>query len=154
MRAAAAATGYAARDGLEGLRLEVTERVALQADDAVVGDLRRLSDLGVRLALDDFGTGYASLLHVRRLPIDELKIDGSFVNGLGVDPDDTAIVRAVTALAGSLGLDTVAEGVERAEQLPLLRELGCRHAQGYLLGRPMEEAELTRRLDAAASARA
>jgi diguanylate cyclase (GGDEF)-like protein/PAS domain S-box-containing protein len=148
IQAAAAAAGYGSRDPLEGLRLEVTERVALEADDDVVADLRRLTDQGIRLSLDDFGTGYASLLHVRRLPVDELKIDGSFVAGLGTDPDDTAIIRGVSALAASLALGTVAEGVERAHQPPLLHELGCRRAQGYLLGAPMDARELERLLDA------
>ncbi len=148
--AATHAAGYPRGTALEGLWLEVTERVALEADDDVVADLEELRGLGVRLALDDFGTGYASLRHVRRLPVDELKIDRSFVDGLGRDPDDTAIVRAVTALATSLGLRTIAEGVETEEQLVALRDLGCESGQGYLLGRPVPLAELLALLEKSA----
>jgi CheY-like chemotaxis protein len=95
-----------------------------------------LASLGVSLSIDDFGTGYSSLACLKRFPLDELKIDKSFVEGLGTDDDDTAIVAAVVAMAHALQLCVVAEGVETDLQLERLRTLGCEQAQGYLLGRP------------------
>ena len=90
----------------------------------------------MRIALDDFGTGYSSLTYLQRFPVDELKIDISFVSGLGKDPEDDVIVAAIVAMAQKLGLDTVAEGVETIEQMDTLRTLGCTIAQGYLVARP------------------
>ena len=117
------------------LVLEVTESALL--DRRVDGgDLRRLDALGVRIALDDFGTGYSSLTHLRDLPVKVLKLDRSFISNLGREPGATAIVRAVVELARSLGLHTVAEGVETEEQAELLQSFGCDSAQGYLFGRP------------------
>jgi len=107
----------------------------LDAGGASVATLERLKELGVRLAIDDFGTGHSSLTWLRRLPADFLKVDRTFVAGLGTDPGDTAIVRAVLNLGQALGLSTVAEGVETPEQLAALRELGCDWAQGYHLAR-------------------
>ncbi|HKN40988.1 MAG TPA: EAL domain-containing protein, partial [Acidimicrobiia bacterium] len=127
-----------ARSGADASHLcfEVTENTLLDAGGASVATLERLKELGVRLAIDDFGTGHSSLTWLRRLPADFLKVDRTFVAGLGTDPGDTAIVRAVLNLGQALGLSTVAEGVETPEQLAALRELGCDWAQGYHLARP------------------
>ncbi len=130
--------GLLERHGLSAHRLvlEVTESALL--DRRVDGsDLRRLDSLGVRIALDDFGTGYSSLTHLRDLPVKVLKLDRSFIGDLGRDPGSTAIVRAVVQLARSLGLHTVAEGVELEDQAELLKSFGCDSAQGYYFGRPI-----------------
>jgi len=119
------------------LVLELTETALLERG-AVAGDtLAHLVDLGVRFYLDDFGTGYSSLGYLDRFPIAGLKIDRSFVDGLGVHAEKTPIVKAILRMTEALGLDTVAEGVEREDQLAELRELGCTSAQGYLFARPM-----------------
>ncbi len=120
----------------ELLCLEMTERVLIDADDTVMDNLRRLSRKGVRLAIDDFGTGYSSLAYLQQFPIDTLKIDRTFVAGLGHAPRDEAIVGAVTALGQALNLTVVAEGVETARQLQELRRLRCSRAQGFFLARP------------------
>jgi diguanylate cyclase (GGDEF)-like protein len=128
------------------LQLELTER-SLICDLAVAGDVvGRLHELGVRLSVDDFGTGYSSFSRLRDLHIDELKIDRSFVTDMAQDGQGLAIVRSAIDLAHNLGLDVVAEGVERPETLAELRELGCDAAQGFLLGRPVPAEELTARL--------
>jgi len=101
-----------------------------------------LHALGVRLAIDDFGTGLSSLGYLKNLPVDVLKIDKSFVSGMLGDVTDTLIVRAVVDLAASLGLDTVAERVEDTATLRRLAELGCSHAQGYVISRPMPAAQV------------
>jgi EAL domain-containing protein (putative c-di-GMP-specific phosphodiesterase class I) len=99
--------------------------------------LGRLKTLGVKLVVDDFGTGYSSLSYLRRFPVDLLKVDRSFVDGLGSDPGDSAIVTAIVTLAHTLGLQAVAEGVESEEQLSELRRLGCDTAQGFYFARPV-----------------
>jgi EAL domain-containing protein (putative c-di-GMP-specific phosphodiesterase class I) len=104
---------------------------------ATVATLRRLKGLGVRIAIDDFGTGYSSLSYLQRFPVDLLKIDKTFVDGLGRDPEASTIVRAVIGLADALGLQAVAEGVERVEQLGQLRALGCELGQGYHFAKPL-----------------
>jgi diguanylate cyclase (GGDEF)-like protein len=120
----------------EALCLEVTETVLINDVAAGLSILRDLSTIGVRLSIDDFGTGYSSLSYLKQLPVDELKIDQSFVAGLGTDPNDTAIVAAVIAMAQALDVAVVAEGVETTDQLDQLRTLGCEQAQGYLFARP------------------
>ena len=124
----------------ENLVLELTESAMLQDDH---GLLRRLSELGVRLAIDDFGTGYSSLSYLARFPIDILKIDRSFIAELGTDGEDTALVRSVIQLAAAMKLCTVAEGIERPEQLDRVRQLGCQSGQGFLFARPMNAIRAT-----------
>jgi diguanylate cyclase (GGDEF)-like protein/PAS domain S-box-containing protein len=119
------------------LEVEVTETVFLGRGSEVVGQaLQTLSAEGVRIALDDFGTGYASLSHLKKFPVDVIKIDQSFVRDLTNNPDDAAILMAVLALGRSLGLTTVAEGIETAAQARFLQAHGCNQGQGYLFGRP------------------
>ncbi len=118
------------------LELEITENTLLEDADACARSLRELKALGVRLVLDDFGTGYSSLSSLRQLTIDALKIDRSFVEGLGRDGEDGAIVNAVLSMADALDVGVTAEGVETDDQLARLREQGCEFAQGFLFGRP------------------
>jgi diguanylate cyclase (GGDEF)-like protein len=118
------------------LGIEITETVLMQDLDTTTHTLFRLKDMGVRISIDDFGTGYSSLSYLKRFPIDELKIDRSFVAGLNDDADNLAIVRTIIALGKALKLDVVAEGVETEAQLEFLRAMGCDRAQGFLLGRP------------------
>ena len=126
------------------LVLEITESVLMQNVTAAIDQLTRLKQLGVRIALDDFGTGYSSLSHVHRFPIDILKIDRSFIDGLKKN-DGSELVRAIISLANALDLDVVAEGIEKIEQLAHLQRLGCAYGQGYYFGKP-ESAETTRQL--------
>jgi diguanylate cyclase (GGDEF)-like protein/PAS domain S-box-containing protein len=126
--------------------LEITESVLMRDAEDALGVLNELKALGVRISIDDFGTGYSSLTYLKRFPVDVLKIDRSFVDGLGTDVDDLAIVQATLALATSLGIDTIAEGVETEAQRDVLQDLGCRRAQGYLFGRPGPGPELESRL--------
>jgi diguanylate cyclase (GGDEF)-like protein len=119
------------------LELELTESVIMDSAERSIVALESLKDLGVRLAIDDFGTGYSSLSYLKRFPLDKLKIDQSFVAGMTMDANDRAITTAVVAMAHSLGLEVLAEGVETAQQLDMLRALGCETVQGYWLGRPV-----------------
>lgn len=119
------------------LCLEMTERMLIDADEAVVADLHRLTAAGVQIALDDFGTGYASLSYLQRFPVSTLKIDRSFVTGVGETATDTAIVASIVALAKALDLDVVAEGVETVEQLAQLRAHHCAKAQGFYFAPPL-----------------
>jgi EAL domain-containing protein (putative c-di-GMP-specific phosphodiesterase class I) len=127
------------RSGIDSGRLsmEITESLALNDSAETGGLLRRLRELGIRIAVDDFGTGYSSLAYLRRLPIDRIKIDRAFVEGVGTDPEATAVVRTIVELARSLRLGTVAEGIETEIQAHAIAELGCDLGQGFLLGRPM-----------------
>ena len=120
------------------VEVELTEGLMMEDTDAAQTELRRLKDIGLRISIDDFGTGYSCLSYLRRFPIDVLKIDRSFVAEIGGHQDGEKIIVAIISLARSLGLDTVAEGVERTEQLDFLMENGCYVAQGYLFGKPME----------------
>ena len=124
------------------LYFELTETALLREPDVALAALDALKDLGVGLAIDDFGTGYSSLSYLRTLPVDAVKIDHSFVQGLGVDRRDDSIVDAIIAMARSFGIVTVAEGVETDAQLERLADLGCDFVQGYLLARPGEADEL------------
>jgi len=126
------------------LEIEITESVLMQNVDENIALLRQLSDLGVRIAIDDFGTGYSSFAYLRRLKIDTLKIDRSFIKEITAQAADVAIVRAIIALGHSLGVEVVAEGVETPGQRDLLRELGCDEYQGYLTSAPLPAAEFVR----------
>jgi EAL domain-containing protein (putative c-di-GMP-specific phosphodiesterase class I) len=147
----------AVRSALDGsgvspdrLSLEITESAMLTDSAIVAAVLRDLKRLGVRLAVDDFGVGHASLRRLRALlPLDTLKIDKSFVDGMVSHPADAAIVEAVVRLAHALGLDAVAEGVETPEQAELLRALNCQTAQGYHFGRPLDAPDITQLLGVA-----
>ena len=121
----------------EHLQLEMTESVLMDDAAATITVLQSLKALGVRLGIDDFGTGYSSLAYLRRFPVDVIKIDRSFVNGLGNDLEDSAVVAAIASLADTLGLGTVAEGVETPLQRDCLLALGCTRAQGFLFARPV-----------------
>jgi EAL domain-containing protein (putative c-di-GMP-specific phosphodiesterase class I) len=120
----------------------------MEEPDEALETLRRLRRLGVHMAIDDFGTGYSSLSYLKRLPVDVLKIDRSFVEGIASDADDEAIAHAVIALARSLRLDVVAEGIETSEQLQTLHRLGCTRGQGFLFGQPVPSATLAAALTA------
>ncbi|MFC5186224.1 putative bifunctional diguanylate cyclase/phosphodiesterase [Actinomadura harenae] len=125
------------------LQLEITERVLTGEPASGSGTVAALTDLGVALSLDDFGTGYSSLVRLKRLPIEEVKIDSSFVHRLTASPDDAVIVRSVVELVGTLGLRSVAEGVEDGQTAALLREMGCDAAQGWHFARPMDAVRAT-----------
>ena len=122
--------------------LEITESVAMADPDRTATVLKRLRDIGVRLAIDDFGTGQSSLAYLRRLPVQTLKIDRSFISGLAKDDASRSIVKATIEMGHALGLEVTGEGVEDADQLETLRALGCDHAQGYLMARPMSGADI------------
>lgn len=119
------------------LCLEITESHVMQDAELAVHTLHQLKALGVMLSIDDFGTGYSSLSYLKKFPVDELKIDRSFVRDLHVDADDAVISQAIISLGHSLNIRVIAEGVEHAEQLTFLKSQGCDHGQGFLLGRPM-----------------
>ena len=123
------------------LKLELTESVMVNDADSVIEKMLHLTQHGVRFSLDDFGTGYSSLAYLKRLPLEQLKIDQSFVRNLLRDANDTAIVRAVINLGQSLGLQVIAEGVETVAQRDALLAYGCGHFQGYLFGKPQPSAQ-------------
>jgi len=126
------------------LMLEITESILMQNTDAIVALLHELNEMGLRISMDDFGTGYSSLNYLRRLPLFSIKIDRSFVKDINTNPDDVTIAKAVIAMAHSLKLNVVAEGVETKEQMIFLQELGCDEMQGYLLSRPVPAEDASR----------
>jgi len=130
----------------ELLELELTESQLLDSVEHIIATFQQLRDLGVKLAIDDFGTGYSSLSYLKRFPVDYVKIDQSFIRGLGEGSEDAAITRAIIAMAHSLELKVVAEGVENQEQLDFLKAQGCDEVQGYLISRPVAAQELMRLL--------
>lgn len=132
-------TAALAASGLPGHRLEIeiTETVLLRNEKAVLAVLHQLRAMGVQVAMDDFGTGYSSLSQLHSFPFDKIKIDRSFVTDRGDSAGQNAIIRAITALGGSLGMSTIAEGVETPEQLERIRAEGCNFVQGYLFSRPV-----------------
>jgi len=124
------------------LELEVTESMLMHSVDATLNTLFKLKEMGVRLAIDDFGTGYSSLAYLKRFPLESLKIDRSFVKDLPGDAEDAAITKAIIAMAHSLKLSVVAEGVETTEQLAFLQQHGCDLLQGFLFSRPVPAADV------------
>jgi EAL domain-containing protein (putative c-di-GMP-specific phosphodiesterase class I) len=138
------------RNGVDpaDLCLELTESVFMEDVEYFGRTLGGLKALGVDLAIDDFGTGYSSLSYLKRFPVDGVKVDRVFVDGLGTDPHDTALVAAIVAMASALELQVTAEGVETHEQLAGLKHLGVQRAQGFHFARPMS-AELISKLVAA-----
>ena len=120
-----------------GLKLEIPEGVLMRDTEATLATLLQLKELGVRLAIDDFGTGYSSLSYLHRFPIDVLKIDRSFVASMFNGPDETALLRSILKLSETLHLETVAEGIEDAEQLAELRSCGAAMGQGFYFARPL-----------------
>lgn len=124
------------------LELELTESILMENAEATIDILRALKEVGIRLTIDDFGTGYSSLEYLRRMPIDMLKIAMPFVRDIAKSPDDASIVTAIINMAHCLNLEVIAEGVETAEQLALLRSLGCDKIQGFLVSRPVPPAEI------------
>lgn len=129
------------------LTLEITESILVQDNLVAVDKLQELKELGVQLALDDFGTGYSSLGYLRRFPIDVLKIDKSFIDGLTHDSEEAALARAIVQIGETLRLCTVAEGIEHEEQATELRNLGCEEGQGYYYARPLEASAVTALLE-------
>jgi EAL domain-containing protein (putative c-di-GMP-specific phosphodiesterase class I) len=125
------------------LTLELTEHLLVSNSNVTGSALTALDGMGVRLAIDDFGTGYSSLSYLRDLPVDALKIDKAFVDDIAITPDAEALARAVVTLASTFGLDTVAEGIEHAEQVDCLRRLGCRLGQGYHYAEPLVDHQIT-----------
>jgi EAL domain-containing protein (putative c-di-GMP-specific phosphodiesterase class I) len=121
----------------ETLDLEITESVLMQPSGENMAMLKRLSEMGVQLSVDDFGTGYSSLSYLKRFPVDVLKIDQSFVRGIGRDANDMAIADAIIGMAQGLHLEVIAEGVETAEQAAYLQAHGCHAAQGYYYSEPL-----------------
>ncbi len=140
--------GVLARTGLrpDALCVEITETTLMEDIDAGVGAVKALKALGVRVSIDDFGTGYSALGYLRQFPVDDVKIDRTFVERLGTDPEDAAIVAAVVSLGHALGVTVTGEGVETKAQLQMLRDLGVDAAQGYLFAPPQPAADLTPQL--------
>ena len=134
-----------AQSGLppHALQLELTEGIFMDNMDAAVKRVHELKALGISVSVDDFGTGYSSLAHLKRFPIDVLKIDRYFVKDIQHDPVNEALIRSILSLSKDLNLENVAEGVETQEQLECLRKLGCQVVQGYFISRPVPAEQLT-----------
>ena len=132
-----------ASTGLESRHLEVelTESMVMKDPKITLASLMELKEMGVSIAVDDFGTGYSSLAYLKKYPLDVLKIDRRFVRDIALDSDDAAIALAIIAMAKSLGMTVIGEGVETVQQLAFLRDNGCDQVQGYLMGRPAAAAE-------------
>ncbi|MEW6590964.1 MAG: EAL domain-containing protein, partial [Pseudomonadota bacterium] len=143
VREALEASGLPAR----ALQLELTEGIFMENIDRAVERILALKALGITVAIDDFGTGYSSLAHLKRFPLDTLKIDRYFVRDIHHAPVNEALVSSILALCNGLGLGTVTEGIENREQLETLRRLGCQVVQGYFLSRPVSADALTALLD-------
>jgi EAL domain-containing protein (putative c-di-GMP-specific phosphodiesterase class I) len=140
--------GALATSGLAApwLELELTERTVMHDVEITLGTLSALSRMGIHLSLDDFGTGYSSLAYLKRFPVDKLKIDRSFISDLAHDADDQAIASTIVSMGRSLRLQVLAEGIETAEQLALLQQMGCAQGQGYYFSRPVTAGQLTEML--------
>jgi EAL domain-containing protein (putative c-di-GMP-specific phosphodiesterase class I) len=123
------------------LKLELTEGMLLENIEEIINKMHEIQALGVGFSMDDFGTGYSSLQYLKRLPLDQIKIDQSFVRDITTDPNDASIVQTIIVMAGTLGLSVVAEGVETEVQREFLELRGCTHFQGYLFGRPVPIAQ-------------
>ena len=126
--------------------LEITESVAMGNMESTIETLWKLNEASIRVAMDDFGTGYSSLAYLQRMPIQLLKIDMSFIREMDRNPDDQTIVKTIIAMAHTLNIEVIAEGVERVEQLDLLKSFGCDLAQGFLFSKPVPAEEFTRLL--------
>ena len=131
--------GVMAESGVDPqfIEIELTESAIMSDAEASISTLERMKARGIVISIDDFGTGYSSLSYLRRLPLDILKIDQSFVRDITTDYNDAAIVRAIIGLARSLGIKVIAEGVEDEKQLSFLNDYGCNYGQGFLFGRPL-----------------
>jgi EAL domain-containing protein (putative c-di-GMP-specific phosphodiesterase class I) len=128
------------------LKLELTESMLIENTEATIAKMNALKEKGISFSLDDFGTGYSSLSYLKQLPLDQIKIDQSFIRDILTDPNDAAIVRTIIALGRTLGLNVVAEGVETGRQLDLLSAYGCYNFQGYLFGKPVAVDEFMQQL--------
>jgi len=129
------------------LEIEITERTAMRDPEFAIATLKKLKALGVCLSIDDFGTGYSSLAYLRSMPVDRLKMDISFVSEIGRSREGESICAFIVDLSRMLGIDVVAEGVETQLQKDFLTDLGCKYAQGYLLGKPMSADALDQQLE-------
>jgi EAL domain-containing protein (putative c-di-GMP-specific phosphodiesterase class I) len=129
------------------LKLELTESMVLNNVASTIEKMRQLKSVGVLFSMDDFGTGYSSLSYLTRLPLDQLKIDQSFVRNIGLHASDSAVIDSIIGLARNLGLEVIAEGVETIEQRDFLAEHGCVRCQGYLFGKPVAIADFEASLE-------
>jgi EAL domain-containing protein (putative c-di-GMP-specific phosphodiesterase class I) len=134
------------------LRLELTEGLMLRRSQELIAKLQTLHEMGLSLSIDDFGTGYSSLSMLKHFPLNELKIDRSFVSDLPGNTDDATLIKTIIAMGRNLGLEVIAEGVETSAQFEFLRQSGCMAYQGYLFGRPAPIEDFEQQLQARATA--